>query len=565
MATPRLKGRRNGNGSGAVVSDVVCYCNGERDLGNLELFCSGCMRWYHGKCLKDLGDFLKYGLSFMVCYSFSCKNCSNTRIETWVAKQANFVHMCVTVLANLTADRLRKEGRLEGITANYETHFFSLHEDIIPYFDANWENLTSMGRRVKTTWHATLQKTLAKEPELFQTDPLDDSKYALRESLFDIGPCNEKVRMIGSRKTLTEKSNVASAVAQDKTTDKNEKTDEGPKTRGASKRRNADNSGVNTKKPKAADYSSAKIAGHDSSIDFPFNKDGYRYFLVERDPNVPEPEIKTEKDDAPLIILNTLYRVVNTDIVTISPNDRAYQLRVGDDQMTVTGFEGYCLARATHGVSTGTWYYEVQFLKQPPGTHVRIGWSQPLAVVQSCCGYNKLSYSWRSLKGTKFHEGYGKKYCLGGYKEGDVLGMLIHLPLDINTNVPSSHYLPDSMKDNHLIKFKSNYFYESHEDVAAHVKTLGSLKGSKIEFFLNGKSCGVAYEDIYRGTYYPTVSLFGSASVRCNFGPNVRYPPPPGARLICERPAEVHYEQALSDMLHIVDVKPKPVSPVPST
>lgn len=54
------------------------------------------------------------------------------------------------------------------------------------------------------------------------------------------------------------------------------------------------------------------------------------------------------------------------------------QLRVSDDQLTVTGFEGYRVARATHSVAKGTWYFEVNFLKQPEDSHVRIGWSQPL-------------------------------------------------------------------------------------------------------------------------------------------------------------------------------------------
>ncbi|CAJ0914348.1 unnamed protein product, partial [Mesorhabditis belari] len=39
------------------------------------------------------------------------------------------------------------------------------------------------------------------------------------------------------------------------------------------------------------------------------------------------------------------------------------------------------------------------------------------AVLQACLGYSKYSYSWRSLKGTKFHEAHGKKYHFGSFKE----------------------------------------------------------------------------------------------------------------------------------------------------
>ena len=34
--------------------------------------------------------------------------------------------------------------------------------------------------------------------------------------------------------------------------------------------------------------------------------------------------------------------------------------------------------------------------------------------LQAPCGYDKLSYSWRSKKGTKFHQSRGKHYRLGG-------------------------------------------------------------------------------------------------------------------------------------------------------
>lgn len=43
---------------------------------------------------------------------------------------------------------------------------------------------------------------------------------------------------------------------------------------------------------------------------------------------------------------------------------------------SVTGFEGYSMARASHGVAKGTWYFEVIFDEQPEDSHIRIGWSQ---------------------------------------------------------------------------------------------------------------------------------------------------------------------------------------------
>ncbi|WKX94959.1 hypothetical protein Q1695_011870 [Nippostrongylus brasiliensis] len=561
-----LKSSRK-NTAPTSVSDTICYCDGEREIGTMELFCSGCAKWFHGRCLKDLKDF--YGLSFMVCYTFYCKDCSPTSMETWVAKQANFSHMCVTVLANLTAERLKKD---ENVKPG-EHVYFNLQKTIIPYFDANWENLTSMPRRVKNTWHMTLQKTLIKDVELFKVNPKDENSFALMETnLADIGPVNEFVkqfrvpRIVGCRKvkigrktTSGEKSNLTSTLVgaqqgMGRSSGVDSDVDGGPKTRGATKRRNVDSVGGGKKPKLAADYSSSKIAAADGSgpIDFPFNKEGYRYFLVERDPNVTD-RTHMEEDDgsAPRIIPPHLYRLHFQRSVTISPNDRAHELRVSDDQLTVTGFEGYRVARATHSVAKGTWYFEVNFLKQPEDSHIRIGWSQPLAVVQSCIGYNKLSYSWRSLKGTKFHDAIGKKYCPGGFKEGDILGCLIHLPHDPVHPGPSNDYLPPSYKDLPLINFKHNYFYESHDEVADVLKTLEPLRGSRIEFFKNGKSCGVAFSDVYKGFYHPAISIFKSATVRCNFGPRMHHLPP-GASPMSARVEQLNMEQTLSDMLFLV-------------
>lgn len=44
----------------------------------------------------------------------------------------------------------------------------------------------------------------------------------------------------------------------------------------------------------------------------------------------------------------------------------------------------------------------------PDGSACRIGWGQEYANLQSPLGYDKFGYSWRSRKGTKFHESHGK-------------------------------------------------------------------------------------------------------------------------------------------------------------
>lgn len=56
------------------------------------------------------------------------------------------------------------------------------------------------------------------------------------------------------------------------------------------------------------------------------------------------------------------------------------------------------------------------------------------------------------------------------------------------------------------------------------LKNLKALPGSRMEFFKNGKSQGVAFKDFYAGSYYPAISIYKSATISINFGPNFKHP-----------------------------------------
>lgn len=77
----------------------------------------------------------------------------------------------------------------------------------------------------------------------------------------------------------------------------------------------------------------------------------------------------------------------------------------------------------------------------PEGSATRLGWGQDYANLQAPLGYDKFGYSWRSKKGTKFHESAGKHYSVG-YGEGDTVGFLIILP-----EGPFTRRIPNTFKD----------------------------------------------------------------------------------------------------------------------
>ena len=118
----------------------------------------------------------------------------------------------------------------------------------------------------------------------------------------------------------------------------------------------------------------------------------------------------------------------------------------------------------------------------------------------------------------------------------------------VSPEVMSSFFL----KDKPLIKFKSHLYYEEKDGQQENLKALKPLPGSQISYFLNGKSLGVAFTDIYAGEYHPSIGLYRAAHVKFNFGPRFKFAPPATGgvtyRPMCERARDLEVEQAMADM-----------------
>ncbi|KAK2167631.1 hypothetical protein LSH36_26g15118 [Paralvinella palmiformis] len=388
--------------------DTKCYCGKERDLTVAEFQCGMCLRFYHAKCLEcSIGECVP----FMTNYQFFCKRCSVS--ESLNKRLASFGQMCLTALANLAQQS-------PGET------FFSRDKDIIPFIEANWENLTTGPRKVKQTWHTTIAKTMMKDSAIFQykEDSSGETVFGLMNlDLTKIGPnCESLFRLTN---------------ASFRTAEMQKSTSTDSKGRAAKRKGQSDGPLM---KHKRGDVSSTRTAPKAYPQEHPFNKDGYRYILAEPDPHAPNWQAYDESIEwAGKPIPPYLYRAYLEPKVLLALHDRAPQLTVSDDRLTVTGMKGYSMIRATHGVSRGTWYYEAVIKAMPSDSATRIGWSQKLGNLQAPCGYDKFSYSWRSRKGTVFHESRGTHFS-DGYKEGDVIGFLIHLPpLATDSLTPASY------------------------------------------------------------------------------------------------------------------------------
>ncbi|VDL62821.1 unnamed protein product [Hymenolepis diminuta] len=552
-------------------------------------------------------------IPFMTAYHFMCKKCNNSQEEVFTKKQANYASMCQTVIANLMC---ASNGRI----------YFSLEKEVIPFLDRNWDIFTSQPRRSGSSWPGVLHKALVGNELFSLVDEGSESVVCLScQELSTIGPSYERFRALTSQlKTSVSKRSAHSTLGSDvplqrvgdgpslitgdslenslglgKSLRKGSGTGAGSQT---GQGREGGGTGGNVRSTRRAtaaavaaggsgifgvsekDDAKTKLTQFGFPVDHPLNTENYRYSLVEVDPHAKYRKQWEESEyTAGKPIPGYFYRVVLYPKVVLSLHDRAQQMKLSDSQTVVTGEKGYSMIRGTHSVHTGTWYFEATIVEQPEGSATRIGWSQILATLQAPCGFDKFSYSWRSRKGTVFHNSRGKHYAEEGYTKGDVIGCFIHLPkVSSSDMIPSSkciygiptgpvkhgkagtknefvkvkpssegsltHYLTDSYKDRPVIRFKHIYYFEDILGDAKKVeKQLKPLPQSKVNifrsagfdflgicywantsivFYRNGECMGTAFQDIYAGVYFPTISIYKSASVAVNFGPDFKYPPP---------------------------------------
>jgi Set1/Ash2 histone methyltransferase complex subunit ASH2 len=113
--------------------------------------------------------------------------------------------------------------------------------------------------------------------------------------------------------------------------------------------------------------------------------------------------------------------------VKLSTEEKAPQIVLDDAQLTASSSKGYCTVRCTHGAHSGTWYYEVTIEQLGQTGAIRLGWSTRESEVQAPVGSDGLGYAYRSVQGSKVHEGLREEYGRE-FGEGDVVGCLLHMP-----------------------------------------------------------------------------------------------------------------------------------------
>ncbi|EJD05956.1 uncharacterized protein FOMMEDRAFT_79189, partial [Fomitiporia mediterranea MF3/22] len=349
------------------------------------------------------------------------------------------------------------------------------------------------------------------------------------------------------------------------------------------------------------------------------------------------------------------FRVIESNppgYVRVSWEDRSAFMKVTTDGLGLCGEKGYRSARLNVPIREGKWYFEIKIehgggAKLPDsgakeGAHVRLGWGRREAGLNCPIGADGYSYGYIDKDGRKVTLSRPRPYGQS-YGTGDVIGMYISLPpkrkpkandpydpaqlnrvgIPIPFKGRAYYEIPEypqskemiSLMDSSASKAKDTASVPSSTKKSATVKNLPErgrgnkpppepsplqhlpvLHGSHIAYFVNGKSQGVAFQELFdylqlrtvpsaRNNrsrrrlregyaehkdnpfddgwlgYYPFVSLFNGARVSINAGPDFEYPPPPDIegvlandpdsadtklrtwRPLCERYAEFVTEQ----------------------
>ena len=460
------------------ANNKYSYSGKGRKLGDPVLQCDVCEQWFHLKevsCVPKEAAFVPFQRN----YRFSCKVCTGGA-EQFELQTNTWTSIVLTALYNLL---LTDDG------TSLSAGVWVKVADIVTWIQEHWGSLTSGRNMAQLLENAAVPKCLM---------------YAQNAQTFTVSDDRSEVLLkhVAHAKLLL-KPHVSSAVpglvkvGNKAAAAKPEPADRGKKRGRGAKGKDKE---AASKEAKASASAAAPPAPSLTDIKLP---EKYRLLPVPKnDTSAPQ----------------------NPDVVQLSRSARAPQLGLKEDRAgvacTATGYKGYRMVRATHGVASGCWYYEVKVLEAQNGEegHTRLGWCTEAGDLNAPVGYDVNSYSYRDVGGSKFHESRGSDYG-EPYGAGDVIGCLLKM------GDP-----PASRRERQRISLKGIEYIVEEE------RSRTESAGSQIAFFRNGRPQGVAFSDVWAEVYYPAASLYKAATVEVNFGPHFAHPPPPEleARPCCE-------------------------------
>ena len=217
--------------------------------------------------------------------------------------------------------------------------------------------------------------------------------------------------------------------------------------------------------------------------------------------------------------------------IRISAKDLAPGMTVGDDGKSVSSKKGFRTCRTNLFVTTGTHVCEVVVRRLGETGHARLGFGTKRCELQAPIGFDAFGYGYRDVDGSRVHKALRSEYG-EGFKEGDVIGMVLHLPVEEEERVegfPGSSVGEEKDAAGAAMAATGPATQASALTPAPIAGPIFPLvrkpvPKSKIIFFKNGAYQGVAFSDLMEDSYYPCGSLYTMpeedppASLLFNFG-----------------------------------------------
>ena len=116
--------------------------------------------------------------------------------------------------------------------------------------------------------------------------------------------------------------------------------------------------------------------------------------------------------------------------IQLSSQDMAQGMSLNEQKTSVTSRKGFRSVRTNLGFTTGTYICEVLVERLGQSGHARLGFGTKQNELQAPVGFDAFGYGYRDVDGSKVHKAKREKYA-EAFKEKDVVGMLLHLPLQL--------------------------------------------------------------------------------------------------------------------------------------
>lgn len=293
---------------------------------------------------------------------------------------------------------------------------------------------------------------------------------------------------------------------------------------------------------------STRVPGFKIIEDIPLNtRKGFQYSPCSPNPYLP------------------ILKFGTTDLPPFKPSlslfDRSTEIALSEDLSSASTGRGWVSSRVDVAVSEGKVYWEFNIIRSNEDNHVRIGIGRREASIEAPVGFDGYGYGIRDKTGQTLHLSRLKNFMDGGFRTGDVIGMILELP---------KCEFKDIVRDQIAIRYKQRLFWEKFDYVSTNkmehllnpVIVFGEraipdlnpwkpefLEGSSLKIYKNGQFIGIAFDNLYdfyppnselktnskkaedilknNGTlgYYPTVSVFKGGIAEINAGPDFKFKP----------------------------------------